>query len=98
MNNFYHAEIIKYKLEDLRRSVEHFNDSFREIKTFCASFLDKDTYHHLELQKAFSLELNDKTTKRDVRQYLDQTAKIYSAIYGPSHLFVKDYALQNLTI
>lgn len=60
--------------------------------------IETHKYNIMRKLECNTIELNDKTTKQDIRQYLDQSAKLYSAIYGPSHLFVKDYVLQNLSL
>lgn len=95
LTNHYHAAIIKYKQKDFRKSIEHFTDFFREIKNFCTVFLDEKTYKDLESQGIFTPVSSKGEAITIIKAYLDKSLKIFSAIYGPTHPFVKDYVIKN---
>jgi DNA-binding CsgD family transcriptional regulator/tetratricopeptide (TPR) repeat protein len=95
LTNFYHAAIIKYKQGDLKKSIEHFTDFFREVKKFSKSFLSKDVYQTLESQNVFTASSLNKDMAQISKDCLEKSKKIFFSIYTPSHPFIKDYVAQN---
>ncbi len=96
LTSFYHGAIIKYKQNDLKKSAEHFADFFKQMKDFCKGFLEEKEYKDLESKGAFaSVDLSKTSSKNDIRQYLNRSTQIFSAIYGPDHPFVSDYVMKN---
>ncbi len=97
LTNFYHAAIIKYKQGDLKKSIEHFTDFFREVKKFSKSFLSEDVYQTLESQGVFAVL--SPASKKDInhvsKDCLEKSKKIFFCIYTPSHPFIRDYVAQN---
>lgn len=92
----YHAAIIKYKQDDLSKSLEHFADFFKRMKSFCLSFLEEKEYQELETKGVFTeLSYGKGQLKEHVTQRLKYSATIFSAIYGGNHPFVRDYVLKN---
>ncbi len=97
LTSYYHAAFIQYKLGNLKKSLEHFNDFFKEIRAFSELFFDKDTYENLEKKRSFAeVSYNEEKAADDINQCLSRSVTIFSAIYNPSHPFVKDYILKNL--
>lgn len=96
LTNYYHAAFIKYKQQDFKKSLEHFNDFFKQMKEFCQEFLEEKEYKELEAKGVFK-EINHDNTKdqEKIPQYLKRSLDIFTAIYGPEHPFVKDYILKN---
>ncbi|OJW47258.1 MAG: hypothetical protein BGO67_04115 [Alphaproteobacteria bacterium 41-28] len=94
--SIYHAAIIKYRQEDIKKSLEHFADFFNYAEPFCKLFLDEKIYRELESKGIFIKILYDNRQPADnIKQYLKNCYLIFSAIYGESHPFVRDYVLQN---
>jgi len=89
--NLYHMSIIKYKQKEYELSLKHFVEFFKHIKEFCKRFLDEPIYNSLEKENAFEII---KETK-DIQKCLDNSLKIFTAIYGKDHSFVKDYVAEN---
>ena len=93
----YHAAIIKYKQGDLKKAMSHFGDFFRESRAFCQNFLDHHTYHGLEEEKTFNIPpYQESNLSHNVKQCLQRSTKIFSAIYGNSHPFVQNYVETNM--
>jgi tetratricopeptide (TPR) repeat protein len=93
---FYHAAIIKYKQGDLEKSLEHFIDFFKGMKSFCQGFLDEKEYKELEEKGVFVESIYDKDRIKDhVTQCLHHSTFIFAAIHGPTHPFVRDYVIKN---
>ncbi|MBX9620791.1 MAG: LuxR C-terminal-related transcriptional regulator [Alphaproteobacteria bacterium] len=95
LTNFYHAAIIKYKQGDLKKSIEHFIDFFREVKKFSKSFLSEDVYETLESQKVFTTPSSNKDMAQISKDCLEKSKKIFFSIYTPSHPFIRDYVALN---
>jgi DNA-binding CsgD family transcriptional regulator len=96
LTSFYHAAFIKYKQHDLRKSMEHFTEFFKEIQPFCKGFLGSKAYQDLESKGAFSINpYNKKHAKEAIEICLKHSRDIYTAIYGAAHPFVRDYIIQN---
>jgi tetratricopeptide (TPR) repeat protein len=95
---FYHAAFIKYRQGDPKKSMEHFADFIKNIKVFFKGFLEEKTYQDLDYGGAFTIFTYDpKHVQANLRRYLKNSCAIFTAIYGPSHPFVKDYILPNAT-
>jgi tetratricopeptide (TPR) repeat protein len=93
---FYHAAFIKYKQEDLKKSMEHFFAFFQGMQEFCKEFLGTEAYKALENKGAFTtVTYNQKRAKEDIKVYLKNSVDIFTAIYRESHPFVCDYLLPN---
>lgn len=75
LTNFYHAAIIKYKQGDLKKSIEHFTDFFREVKKFSKSFLSKDVYQTLESQNVFTASSLNKDMAQISKDCLEKSKK-----------------------
>ncbi len=92
----YDAAIIKYKQHDLQKSAEHFSEFFKQMKDFCKGFLELNEYKELESKGVFApVDLSKPPSKKDIKEYLNRSIKIFSVIYGPNHSFVKDYVMKN---
>jgi DNA-binding CsgD family transcriptional regulator/tetratricopeptide (TPR) repeat protein len=93
---FYHAAFIKYKQNDLKKSIDHFADFFKGMHEFCKGFLDEKDYKTLEAKGTFTITTyNSDTAKEDIKKYLKNSVDIFIAIYGGSHPFIKDYIMPN---
>lgn len=93
----YHAAIIKYKQGDFKKAMSYFCDFFRESRAFCKHFLDSNTYRNLEEEKTFDSELyQGNSSLHNVKECLQRSTKIFSAIYGHSHPFVQNYVAINM--
>jgi tetratricopeptide (TPR) repeat protein len=84
----YHAAIIKYKQKDYIPSLKHFSDFFQSMNEFCRGFLEKTVYEKLQKENAFEI-IKDES---QIKICLQNSLKIFSAIYGENHSFVKNYA------
>ena len=87
----YHMSIIKYKQKDYELSLKHFSDFFAHMNVFCKGFLDKSVYEKLLKDGVFKIIKDHK----DIQKCLDNSLKIFIAIYGENHSFVKDYVAEN---
>ncbi len=90
---FYYAAIIKYKQNDFEKAAKYFSDFFRKIKAFCGSFLDNKDYQDLVSKMVFDHTIH--ATLQDLKLCCQHSKFIFSAIYGASHPFVKDFVLKN---
>ena len=88
---YYNMSIIKYKQKEYELSLKHFAEFFKHMKEFCKGFLDEPIYNNLEKENVFEII---KETK-DIQKCLDNSLKIFTAIYGKDHSFVKDYVAEN---
>ena len=86
--NIYHMAIIKYKQKDHTLALKYFFDFFTRMNEFCKGFLDKPVYEKLVTENAFE-------NTNDVQKCLDNSLKIFTAIYGENHSFVKSYVAEN---
>jgi len=91
----YHAGVIKYKENDLVKSLEHFSAFFKGMQSFCKSFLDEKQYQELADKGAFNEVATHKSSSNHIASYLRRSVIIFSTIYGPAHSFVHDYVLEN---
>ncbi len=87
----YYAAIIAHKQRCLEKSVEHFREFFNAIKGICQAFLDEQSYKNLDFQGIF----NTLEQKKDIKICFQQSAIIFSSIYGKEHPFVRDFVLTN---
>lgn len=93
---FYHAAFIKFKEERDYQSMEHFEIFIKEMNDFCQNFLDQKIYTKLlnkGVFKTYTYHLED--GKENLRKYLANSVDIFTAIYGASHPFVRDYIVPN---
>ncbi len=93
---FYHAAVIKYEQGDFKKSLEHFSDFFKHAKEFCRLFFKdtEKTYSELELKGVFNpIRCEPRKEKKCIKECLDRSAKIFSAIYGSQHAFLQGYVL-----
>ena len=97
--NHYHAAVIKQKQKDFKKSWNHFKNFLMQIKPLCKVILSDQKYQILNEQKAFDVPLYEEATGNEVvQQCLQQSAAIFSAIYGAEHPFVTDYVLMNSAV
>lgn len=73
------------------KSLKYFSDLFRYMNSFCRGFLDKSVYERLVSENAFEIIKDSK----DIQKCLDNSLKIFTAIYGENHSFVRDYVAEN---
>ena len=96
LTTHYHAAVIKQKQKDFKKSWGHFKDFFEKLRPLCKVILSDQKYQTLSEQKAFDVPLYQEAAGKEVvQQCLQQSAAIFSAIYGADHPFVKDYVLMN---
>lgn len=89
---YYLMAVIKFKQGDLQKSQEHLDDFLKSIKPFCKTFLSEVDYQKLEEQNTFvGTPQPQKTTDQEMVRYLQYCTEIYTAIYGISHPFVRDF-------
>ena len=93
VTNFYNAALIKFKQKDFNKSAEHFNQFFKGIQPFCSTFLDDKSYQNLDAQGVFAEVSMSNPDCNQMKQYLERSQKIFTAIYGPTHSIVKDYVV-----
>ena len=92
----YHAAVIKQKLNDHKKTYEHFKDFFDKIKPICKAILADHKYNTLEENKAFDApSFQEDTSKDSIKRCFQQSALIFSTIYGEEHPFVRDYVMVN---
>lgn len=84
----YNMAIICCKKSNTQHALSYFDEFFEHANKFCAGFLDKLVYEQLELERVF-----EKT--QGLQKCHDNCLKIFTAIYGPEHSFVKDYVAEN---
>lgn len=84
---YYNMAIIKYKQNNQTESIEHYNKFFELSKPFCCGFLDKAAYEKLLNENAFEIVKDES----QIKICLQNSLKIFSAIYGENHSFVRDY-------
>ena len=93
---YYHAAVAQYKLDNYNKALEHFKDFIIHMDSFCKNFLDAKQYNVLVEEGAFIVQIqNQNSEKQNIQTYLDQSLKIFTAIYGVDHSFVKDYINAN---
>ncbi len=96
---FYHAAFIKYKQGDFKRSLGHFSDFFRQMKLFCHLFLDEKDYKNIEQKGVFQEAVyQDSQSLQIIKECLQRSLIVFTAIYGSSHPFVKDYVVENCNV
>jgi tetratricopeptide (TPR) repeat protein len=83
----YHAAVIKYKQKDYALSLKHFSDFLQSMNEFCKGFLEKDVYEKLLNTGAFEIIKEES----QIKICFQNSLKIFSAIYGENHPFVKNY-------
>jgi tetratricopeptide (TPR) repeat protein len=84
---YYNMAIIKYKQNNQKESIEYYNNFFELSKPFCCGFLDKAAYEKLLNENAFEIVKDES----QIKICLQNSLKIFSAIYGENHSFVRDY-------
>jgi tetratricopeptide (TPR) repeat protein len=84
---YYNMGIAKYKLSDKEKSIEHFKIFFELSNEFCKGFLEKSVYEKLFSDNAFEIPKEES----QIKTCLQNALKIFSAIYGENHSFVKNY-------
>lgn len=88
----YHAAFIQYKLKNYEKSTEYFVDFIKNMESFCKKFLDQNEYEALVTEGNFITAPYDETIAiKNIRLYLENSLKIFIAIYGNNHPFIKDY-------
>ena len=88
---YYNMAIVKHKLSDVNKALEYFQKFFELSMKFCKGFLDKRVYEKLLNENAFEI-IKDKS---HMQKCLQNSLKIFTAIYGENHSFVKDYVTEN---
>lgn len=73
------------------KSLKNFSAFFRNMNNFCRGFLDKSVYEQLISENVFEIIKDSK----DIQKCLDNSLKIFTAIYGENHSFVRDYVAEN---
>ncbi len=93
----YNQCVIKYKEKDMKKSFEHFSEFFKSADQFCKSFLDTKAYKVLKQKGVFLEIIYDKSQINSiVKEYFKRSNEIFTAIYYPSHPFIRDYVSQNI--
>jgi tetratricopeptide (TPR) repeat protein len=87
----YNMAIAKFKMQDYGCALRHFNEFFNKIHKFCKGFLDENTLRELEIQKAF----DNITIESQTYKCLENSLKIFTAIFGKEHAFIKNYIAKN---
>jgi tetratricopeptide (TPR) repeat protein len=84
---FYNMAIAKYKMSDYRTALKHFEEFFKAAREFSKDFLDKNVFEQLKSQSIFEIAKDTFA----INTYLQNSLKIFTAIYGADHPFVKDF-------
>jgi tetratricopeptide (TPR) repeat protein len=85
---YYHMAVAKYKMSDNGDSINYFQRFFELSDEFCNGFLEKNTYEKLQKEQVVKIAKD----KSPIKICLQNSLKIFSAIYGEEHSFVKNYA------
>ncbi|GHT92878.1 hypothetical protein FACS1894122_07270 [Alphaproteobacteria bacterium] len=83
----YNMAISKYKMLDNKTAIKHFEEFFKASREFCEDFLDKNVFEQLKSQNTFEITKDTYA----INTYLKHSLKIFTAIYGADHPFVKDF-------
>ena len=88
---YYNMAIIRYKQNNLMESIVHFQRFFELAKSFCYNFLERSLYEKLFKENIFEIPKNES----QIETCLQNSLKIFSAIYGENHSFVRNYVIKN---
>ncbi|MDR1208660.1 MAG: LuxR C-terminal-related transcriptional regulator [Holosporales bacterium] len=86
----YHAAVFKFRQGNQAASIKHFATFFQNMNEFCRNFFEKEKYD--ELNKANAFEIIKDPTK--IGTCFENALKIFTAIYGADHGFVKNFVAQ----
>lgn len=88
----YHAAVAEYRKKNFDASRKYFKDFFRNVKVLCREILTEQTYCDLEKQKAFN------ENSKDMREYFENSLKVFEAIYWKDYELTKYYVEKNLLL
>lgn len=87
----YHAAVIEYRRKNLDSSRKYFKEFFKEVKGLCKNILS-DSYQTLDNQGVFN------ENSKDMKEYFENSLKIFKEIYGEDYEFINNYVEKNLIL
>ena len=96
ISSIYHSYFAQYKLNNYKKSIEHFVEFTEKAQDFCKSFLEQDQYDELVKEGVFNvMPYVERAALNDIKIYLHNSLKVFTAIYDSEHYFVKNYIEPN---
>ncbi len=86
----YHAAVAEYRRKNFDAARKYFSEFFRNIRVLCKEILESSTYRALNRENAFCED------SEEMRDYFQNSLKVFEAIYWKDYELTKYYVEKNI--